>query len=86
MTSETRGASISDVEVTSIDTHGVWVYVRGTEHFLPYRDFPWFKDATLAEVLQVELMHGTHLVWERLDVDLSLASLEDPGKYPLVAK
>ena len=86
MTSETRGVSTSQVEVTNVDTHGVWVLVKGEEHFLPYTDFPWFKEGTLGEIVQVELLHGTHLYWPKLDVDLSLDSLENPGKYPLVAK
>jgi hypothetical protein len=32
----------------------------------------------------VELLHDFHIHWPGLDVDLSLTSLEDPGKTPLV--
>jgi ribosomal protein S1 len=74
----------TDVEVTNISRHGIWVFVDGKEYFLPYEHFAWFKDARVSDVLNVELFHGNHLHWPALDVDLSLSSLEDPEKYPLV--
>jgi hypothetical protein len=86
MKSLTLGTSTSAVEVTHISAHGVWLMVRGREHFLPYKDFPWFKDAKLGEILDVKLLHATHLYWPKLDVDLSLKSIQDPGSYPLIAK
>ena len=77
--------SPTEAEVTSIDTHGVWVYVDRKECFLPYQDSPWFKDAKVSEIINVELLHDVHLHWPSLDVDLTVDSLEDPGRYPLVA-
>ncbi len=84
--SETRGVNTSSVEIANIDAHGVWVFVCGKEYFLPHADFPWFKRAALEDVLAVELLHGNHLHWPKLDVDLTIESIEDPGKFPLVAK
>ena len=78
------GASTSDVEVANIDKHGIWLFVNGAEYFLPYAEYPWFKDARVAEILAVELLHEDHLHWPALDVDLSLESLRDPDGYPLV--
>jgi hypothetical protein len=86
MTSSTIGTATSPVEVTNLDSHGIWLLVSGHEHFLPYEDFPWFKRAKVEDILHVELHHGVHLHWPRLDVDLSVDSLDQPGKYPLVAK
>jgi hypothetical protein len=86
MRSPTPGASTSEAEVTNIDSHGVWLLVKGKEHFLPYRDFPWFRDAKVSEVLNVQLLHRVHLHWPELDVDLTVDALEDPAKYPLVAR
>jgi len=86
MRSQTRGDNISDVEVTHIDSHGVWVYVRSKEYFLPYEDYPWFLDARLKDIINVELHFGVHLHWPALDVDLSVDSLEHPDAYPLVAE
>lgn len=80
------GTSISPVEVTHLDGHGLWVWVREREYFLSHEDFPWFRKARLDDVLKVELHHGTHLLWPALDVDLTVDSLEHPGRYPLVAE
>jgi hypothetical protein len=73
----------SPVEVGNIDAHGLWLLVDGKEHFLPYEDFPWFRNATVAQIAKVELAHGDHLYWPDLDVDLSLDSLDRPESFPL---
>jgi Protein of unknown function (DUF2442) len=86
MKSSTLGTNTSAVEVTHISAHGVWLMVKGREYFLSYEDFPWFKDAKLGDILDVKLLHATHLYWPTLDVDLSLKSIQDPGSYPLMAK
>jgi len=70
--------------VTNISRHGVWLFVRDREFFLSYEDYPWFRDAKVSDVLKVELLHGTHLHWPGLDVDLELDSLEEPESYPLI--
>lgn len=86
MKSRTLGTGTSDAEVTNIDSHGFWLLVRGTEHFLSYEDHPWFKDARVADILDVELLHDIHLHWPVLDVDLTIESLENPSQFPLTAK
>ena len=78
------GASTSDVEVTNVGSHGLWLFVKGAEYFLPYEDYPWFRQATVGDILDVELLHESHLHWPALDVDLCLDSLADPGGYPLI--
>jgi hypothetical protein len=83
MTSPELGESTSAVEVTNISPHGIWLFVGSKEYFLPYEKFPWFKDARLAEIFDVELLHGFHLHWSKLDVDLEVASLEAPDQFPL---
>ena len=75
---------MSEVEVTNISRHGIWVFVADTEYFLSHEMFPWFKNAKLSEILDVELLHKLHLHWPKLDVDLDIASLEDPSRFPLV--
>ena len=75
-----------NIEVTSVDSDGVWLFVEGNEYFLPYEDYPWFKDARLRDILDVQLLHHNHLHWPALDVDLSVDSLQDPDAYPLIAK
>ena len=45
------------------------------ELFASYADFPWFKDATIGQVLDVDQPHPGHLYWPQLDVDLAIESL-----------
>lgn len=70
----------------NVSTRGIWVFVRGKEYFLPYKEFPWFKKARRSEINHVKLVHGQFLRWEDLDVDLTLQSLEHPDRYPLKSK
>ena len=86
MRSALRGKNISDVEVTNVSRHGFWVLLGGRELFLPFGKFPWFKDSPVAQLLNVELPHPTHLYWPDPDVDLSLESIEFPERFPLVSR
>ena len=83
MNSQTLGANTSVVEVTHIDTRGFWLYVDGQEHYLPFDVFPWFADATVHQISQVEQHHADHMHWPDLDVDLTLDMIDHPDKYPL---
>ena len=49
--------------------------------------YPVIKDNTsVKEILNVKLLHGYHLYWPELDVDLEVDSLENPQQYPLKYK
>ncbi|OGW23047.1 MAG: hypothetical protein A2077_07145 [Nitrospirae bacterium GWC2_46_6] len=71
------------VSVENITPLGIWLYVKEKEYFLSYKDYPYFKDQTLNSIQNVQLLHGYHLYWPQLDVDLEIDNLENPGKYPL---
>ncbi len=86
MRSGLRGTHISDVEVTNVSPHGFWLLVDEHELFVPFEAFPWFEDATVRELGQVERPSPHHLYWPALDVDLALDSLEHPERYPLVSR
>ncbi len=86
MTSKMLGKNISEVEVSNISKHGFWVLVKEKEYFLSYDEYSWFKDAKISDILDVRLLHESHLYWEKLDVDLELSALEEPGRYPLTYK
>ena len=86
MKSEIHGTNISTPEVLNISVHGFWLMVADREYFLGFDDFPWFRAATLAQLFQVELLHGEHLYWPELDVDLDLERITHPEKFPLLAK
>ena len=83
MTSSPHGTNTSDVEVVQVDRHGLWIHVLGTEYFLPYDEYPWFRNAKVCDVLDVCLLHEHHLHWPALDVDLSVESLAHPEDFPL---
>jgi hypothetical protein len=86
MKASTRGAHTSQAEVVSIDREGIWLLVDDREYFLRHEDFPWFRQATLDNILTVELLHGDQLHWPDLDVDLSLDSLAHPEPFPRIYK
>ena len=71
------------VSVENITPFGIWIFVKEKEYFLSYKDYPYFKDQTLASIQNVKLLHGYHLYWPELDIDLEIDNLENPEKYPL---
>jgi uncharacterized protein DUF2442 len=76
--------AMSPVEITNISAHWIWLWVQEREYFLPHKDFPWFEKARVRDVLDAQLLHGQHLFWPKLDVDLELESLTKLAEYPLV--
>jgi len=86
MKSAAHGSATSNVEVTNISPNGVWLLVEDRELFLSFNDFPWFRDAPVARVLEVERPGSDHLFWPALDIDLSIESIEHPESFPLIAR
>src|SRR6267143_1268346 len=85
MISGGRGTTTSAVEVTNVSSHGFWLFIGETERFVPFKEFPWFKEARINELIHVELPNPHHLYWPALDVDLAVESLDHPERYPLVS-
>ena len=83
MRSQKFGISTSKAEVLNISPNGIWLHVKGKEHSLPYENFPWFKNANIAQIHNVQLNHDHYLSWRDLDVDLEIQSLENLEQYPL---
>jgi hypothetical protein len=77
MTSVAPGQNISPTEVTKVSNR---------ELFVPFEHFPWFRDASIGAITNVELPSAHHLYWPDLDVDLAVESIEHPEKYPLVSR
>jgi hypothetical protein len=71
------------VEVTNVSRHGFWLLAGGTEHFVVFDLFPCFREASIAELLNVEQPSPHHLYWPDLEVDLALDSLDHPQRFPL---
>lgn len=76
----------TDVEITNISQHGFWMLVNEEERFLPFKDFPWFKEAPIRKILNVERPSPHHLYWPELDIDLALESITHPERFPLVSQ
>ena len=83
MKSQQHGARISDVEVTNISRQGFWLLLAGRELFVAFSEFPWFAEASVAKIANVEWPSEDHLCWPDLDVDLSVRSIEHPEEFPL---
>ena len=77
------GKNILNLEITNISQHGFWILYKDQEFFLSFQNYPWFKDAKISSIVNVKLLHGHHLYWPDLDVDLTTEILSDPDKYPL---
>ena len=81
-----RGAGTSAVEVTNVSKHGFWILLDDEEMFLPFVEFPWFKEAPIGKLMSVERPSKNHLYWPDLDIDLSADSLRHPERFPLIAR
>jgi len=84
MSSSPLGALASEVEVTNISPHGLWLLVDDREYFVPFADYPAFRDATVAQIHAVRRSSPKQLHWDALDVDIELEALEQPEHYPLL--
>jgi hypothetical protein len=73
-------------EVTHISKHGFWLLLGDEELLVPFPEFPWFRQATVDQLCDVEWPTPDHLYWPRLDVDLSVESIRHPDHFPLVSK
>lgn len=86
MRSGARGRRILSVEVTNVSGHGFWLFWDDGEHFVPFDAFPWFRDASIAALCNVERPGPHHLYWPDLDVDLATESVLQPDRFPLVSQ
>ncbi|MBI5602752.1 MAG: DUF2442 domain-containing protein [Deltaproteobacteria bacterium] len=76
----------ASVEVTHVSSNGVWLLAGDKEMFMPHDEFPWFKDAPVGKILNVEEPFPGHFYWPDLDVDLTVEMIEHPERFPLKAK
>jgi hypothetical protein len=86
MKSAQRGKRTSAVEVTNVSASGFWLLLDAEEVFVEFKQFPWFKEAAIGQLLNVERPAPHHLYWPDLDVDLAVESLISPERYPLVSR
>jgi len=84
MSSSQPGTRTSEIAVTDISPDGIWVLINDEELFMPFEQFPWFKKATVEQILNVvtELPGSYH--WPDIDVDLGIETIRNPERFPLV--
>jgi hypothetical protein len=80
------GTTTLEAEVTNVSGHCVWILLDDKELALPYSEFPWFKAASIQQILNVLRPTADHLFWPDLDIDLSVESIRHPERFPLRAK
>ena len=80
------GTNTSETEVTHISKHGLWLLLGDRELFMPFEQFPWFRNASVGAIQDVQRPHPSHLYWPQLDIDLAVESVEHPQHFPLLAK
>jgi hypothetical protein len=73
-------------EVSHISRDGIWLSFPDRELFLSYQNFPWFKEASVSAVLNIQLPQPHDLYWPDLEIDLAVESIEHPERFPLVAR
>jgi hypothetical protein len=86
MNSSQPGTSISASEVTNIEPLGFWILLDNKEYFVPFDDYPVFKNASIKQIFQMQRLSQTQLHWPDLDADIEIEALEQPEHYPLVFK
>ena len=71
-------------KVLTITANGILLSIPEGDFFLNYKDYPWFRNAPINQVFDVE-MEGDYAVrWNALDVDLEIESILHPERYPMI--
>lgn len=86
MKSRQPGSATSVVKITKISRSGFSLLLRDRELFVDFAEFPWFRDASVSQIANVEWPSEDHLYWPALDIDLSVRSIEHPDEFPLVSR
>ncbi|MBI1881126.1 MAG: DUF2442 domain-containing protein [Chloroflexi bacterium] len=84
MSLEMPGVNISYSEVTNISQIGFWLLVKDQEYFIPFEDYPDFREATVSQIYTVQQLGPAQFYWPDLDIDIELDALEHPEQFPLV--
>jgi hypothetical protein len=80
------GMNTSEVEILGISKHGFWIlFDDEQEVFVSFAEFPWFRQATIEQILNVEQLQPQHLYWSELDIDLHVDLLGEPEIFAMVS-
>ena len=76
----------TSVSVLMINGQGIMISVCGQDYFLSYNRIPWMRDASINDVLNIQMCGNEAIEWPALNVDLEIDSLRHPERYPLLIK
>ena len=65
-------------KVTHISKHVMWLALGKEELLIAFERFTQFKQATVAQLSDIQQPHLGQLYWPQLDVDVSVESLRKP--------
>ena len=81
-----NNTSSTSVSVLMINGQGIMISVGGQDYFLSYNRIPWMREASIKDVLDVQMCGSEAIEWPSLDIDLEIDSLRHPERYPLLIK
>ena len=81
--SNTNSTSVS---VLMINAQGIMICVGDQDFFLSYNRIPWMRDASIKDVLNIQMCGSDAIEWPALDIDLEIDSLRYPERYSLLIK
>ena len=81
-----NNTSSTSVSVLMINGQGIMISVGGQDYFLSYNSIPWMREASIKDVLDVQMCGSEAIEWPSLDIDLEIDSLRHPERYPLLIK
>lgn len=79
-----HGTGISPNEVTNIEAAGFWLLLEDREYFVPFAEYPVFRNAKVSEIFRFTRTSPTQVHWPGLDADIELEALAEPERFPLV--
>jgi len=80
------GTNISACMITSINDLGMWLLVFDKEYFIPFADYPGFKESSITEIYKFNFLPPSQLQWKELDINIELYALTKPEFFPLIYK
>ena len=64
--------SAAPAELTRVSSHGFSLQIGREELRLPFKQFPWFRRATVDQLAEVQWHAPGHLYWPTLAIHLSI--------------
>jgi hypothetical protein len=77
-----KGIFINDC-ITNITNVGCWMLIDQVEYFIPFNEYPVFRQATIEQIHDFKKLSPDQVYWESLDCDIELKALKEPQNYPL---